>query len=135
MEAAVDGLLGTALILNKEPVGTLVLFGCNLCQPLRLHILAAKSHRKHRAHIGMADEADDLIDGVLVVGTAVKAHQLHIITAAAFHDLPRHMFGAFDGVDHKQAVADAFFSVLPGITEPGAFHDVIHILCPSVLRS
>ena len=119
VHALADGRLCAALVLDEHPAGGLALFLGDLRQPLRLHILAAQTHRQHCAHIGVTDEADEQVDGILVIGAAVKAQQLHVGVVAFCHDLLRHKLGTLDRVDHQHPVPDALAAVFAGVAEPG----------------
>lgn len=119
LHALADGRLGAALVLDEHPACGLALFLGNFRQPFRLHVFTAKAYGQHRTHVGVADEADEQVHRILVVGTAVKAQQFHIGTAAFGYDLLRHKLGTLDRVDHQHPVTDALAAVFAGVTEPG----------------
>ena len=129
-KAPAHGRPRTALVLDEEPVRDLALLLRDPAEPFRLDVFAAQADGQHGADIRMADEADEQVDGVLVVRAAVKAQQLNVAAAALPDDLLRDKFRAFDRVDDEHAVADALFAILAGIALPGDFTEFLHGVLP-----
>ena len=104
--------------MNGQPCGILSRFCRNVGEPFRLDIFAAKADRQHRADIWVTNQCNQQINGILIVRTAVKPHQLHINVIRSSDDLLRHELGAFDRIDYQHAVSDPDASVCTEIALP-----------------
>ena len=107
---------GAAVFLNEKGLSRAAGGAHGFGDAMRLRILAAETHSKHAADVGMRGQRQHQADGVVVVVAAGKADDVRVWLV--FGDLLRNEAGALHGVDHQQLIANAFAAIGAEVAGP-----------------